>query len=79
MTFKYVAVKPKHSTQQKSFFEDKNYKGNKSYIKTRCTENESYLSLDAPRARTMGSAISSMDCRMEATTMKRMMERRKAL
>lgn len=39
----------------------------------------SYLSLEAPRARTMGSAISSMDCRMEATTMKRMMERRKAL
>lgn len=79
LTFKYVAVKSKHSTQQKSFFEDKNCKGNKSYIKTRCTENESYLSLDAPRARTMGSAISSMDCRMEATTMKRMMERRKAL
>ena len=37
-----------------------------------------YLSLEAPRARTMGSAISSIDCRMEATTMKRMMERRKA-
>lgn len=37
-----------------------------------------YLSLEAPRAKTMGSAISSMDCRMEATTMKRMMERRKA-
>lgn len=38
-----------------------------------------YLSLEAPSASTMGSAISSIDCRMEATTMKRMMLRRKAL
>lgn len=37
-----------------------------------------YLSLDAPSAKTMGSAISSMDCRMEATTMKRMMLSRNA-
>lgn len=37
-----------------------------------------YLSLDAPSASTMGSAISSMDCKMEATTMKRMILRRKA-
>lgn len=49
-------------------------------IKTRSRKQDlNYLSLDAPRARTMGSAISSMDCRIEATTMKRMMERRKAL
>lgn len=39
----------------------------------------SHLSRDAPRASTIGSAISNIDCRMEATTMKRMMERRKAL
>lgn len=38
----------------------------------------SYLSLEAPNARTIGSAISSMDCRMEATTMKRIILSRNA-
>lgn len=36
-----------------------------------------YLLRDAPRARMMGSVISIMDCRVEVTTMKRMMLRRK--
>lgn len=38
----------------------------------------SYLSLEAPSARTMGSAISSMDCSMDATTMKRIILSRNA-
>lgn len=36
-----------------------------------------YLLRDAPRARITGSVISIMDCRVEVTTMKRMMLRRK--
>lgn len=39
---------------------------------------DAHLSLEAPSASTMGSAISSMDCKIEATTMKRMMLKRKA-
>lgn len=36
-----------------------------------------YLLRDAPRARITGSVISIIDCRVEVTTMKRMMLRRK--
>ena len=36
-----------------------------------------HLLREAPRARMMGSVISIMDCRVEVTTMKRMMLRRK--
>lgn len=36
-----------------------------------------YLLRDAPRARMMGSVISIMDCKVEVTTMKRMILRRK--
>lgn len=37
----------------------------------------SYLFRDAPSARITGSVISIIDCRVEVTTMKRMMLRRK--